>query len=449
MKSTSQILVASGCNAKRNRLLANGPIRRWPALAVIAAMLLAAAGLAVIPTTFAEEGHGERHWVATWGASPSAILTAGFNNQTLRLIVHTSIGGERVRVRLSNALGTQSVTIGAAHIALQSTDASIVPGTDRALTFSGAPSFTIPPNALVLSDPVEFDVPALTNLAVSIYLPGATGPATNHSLGVQTSYVSSTGDFTGTTALPVDHTVTSWFFLSDVEVKADEDVAAIVTLGDSITDGFASTPSANHRWPNFLAVRLLAHHPHHAPAVVDQGISGNRILHDVAGPNALSRFDRDVLAQSGVRFVTVLEGINDIGFPGAIPAFAGEGVTADQIIAGHRQIIARAHARGLRIYGCTLTPFEGTIFPGYFSAAGEAKRQAVNQWIRTSGAYDAVIDFDAATRDPSHPTRFLPAYDSGDHLHPNDAGYQAMANAIDLELFRRGEHGDEDHDEHD
>jgi lysophospholipase L1-like esterase len=177
--------------------------------------------------------------------------------------------------------------------------------------------------------------------------------------------------------------------------------------------------------------------------VVNQGISGNRILHDVDGPNALSRFDRDVLAQSGVKFVTVLESINDIGSPGAIP----EEVTADQIIAGHRQIIGRARARGLRIYGCTLTPFEGTISPGYFSAAGEAKRQAVNEWIRTSGAYDAVIDFDVATRDPSHPTRFLPVYDSGDHLHPNDAGYKAMANGVDLRLFRRGEDGDEDRHE--
>jgi lysophospholipase L1-like esterase len=231
--------------------------------------------------------------------------------------------------------------------------------------------------------------------------------------------------------MPVDHTVASWFYLTDVEVKATRDTLAIVALGDSITDGTASTTDANHRWPNLLAERLAARHL--KLTVVDQGIGGNRILHDVAGPNALARFDRDVLAQSGVGYVTVLLGINDIGRSGT--GQPPQPVSADEIIAGHRQMVMRAHQLGLKIFGCTLTPYEGAA---YFSAEGEDKREAVNKFIRTAGAYDGVIDFDAAVHDPSHPTRFLATYDSGDHLHPNDAGYQAMANAIDLSLFRRG-----------
>lgn len=443
MKSTTQFLVALGRNGKRAMLPAVGPRFRRLSLTVVGAMALAVVGLVAVPVAFADGEHRNRDqdWVGTWGASPVAPLPSnttnpGFTNQTVRLIVHTSIGGDDVRVRLSNAFGTNSLVIGEAHVALRSMGAAIVPGSDRVLTFSGTVSTTIPPGALALSDPVELDVPALGDLAVSIYLPGPTGQATWHSGAHQTNYISPPGDFTAATVMPVDHTVTSWFYLTDVEVKASEGTAAIVTLGDSITDGTNSTTDANHRWPNDLAVRLLAHHL--KLAVVDEGIGGNRILHDLTGPNALARLDRDVLTKSGVRFVTVLEGINDIGFSVAIQPT--QPVSADEIIAGHLQIIARAHERGLKIFGCTLTPFEGAR---YFTPEGEAKREAVNQFIRTSGAYDGVIDFDAATRDPSHLTRFLPAYDSGDHLHPNDAGYQAMANAIDLSLFRRG--GDEDH----
>ena len=379
------------------------------------------------------------HWIGTWATSPEAGTTS-FSNQTLRQIVHVSVGGDDIRIRISNAYGTTGLTIGAVHIARRSTDAQIVPDSDRALTFSGEPSITIPPGALIVSDPVDLNVPALTDLAISIYLPGSTGPATFHSEGKQTSYISSTGDFTGSVTFPVSSTTLSSFFLADVEVRGSDDARAIVTLGDSITDGTASTPDTNHRWPNFLAERLQASHRDQAIGVLDQGISGNRILHDIAGTNALARLDRDVLSQTGVRYVTVLLGINDIGFSG-IPAFMDQAVSADDIIAGHKQIIERAHARGLTIYGCTLTPFEGT-FPGYYTPAGEVKREAVNQWIRTSNAYDAVIDFDKAVQDPSHPTRMLPAYDSGDHLHPNDAGYMAMANAIDLSLFSEDEDGE-------
>jgi lysophospholipase L1-like esterase len=387
---------------------------------------------------YADDDHGPRdqQWVGTWATSPEAGTTS-FNNQTLRLIVHTSIGGNEVRVRLSNTYGTTSLAIGAVHIPLRDTGAQIIPGSDRLLTFSGQASIAIPPGALVASDPVELHVPALGDLAISVYLPGNTGPATSHFEGKQTSYISSTGDFTGMISFPISSTTLQSFFLANVEVKESKHGRAIVTLGDSITDGTASTPDTNHRWPNFLADRLQVREGDEDVGVLDQGISGNRILHDIAGTNALARFDRDVLAQTGVKYVTVLLGINDIGFSG-IPGFTDQAVSANDIIAGLTQLIERAQAKGLKIFGCTLTPFEGT-FPGYYTPAGEVKREAVNAWIRTSGAYDAVIDFDKAVRDPSHPTRISPAYDSGDHLHPNDAGYMAMANAIDLSLFCESE----------
>jgi lysophospholipase L1-like esterase len=381
-------------------------------------------------------------WVATWGTSPVAPLPAnttntGFTNQTVRLIVHTSLGGNEVRVRLSNAFGTDSLAIGAAHVALRSMNAGIASGTDRALTFNASNSVTIPPGALVVSDSVKLDVPALADLAVSLYLPGPTGQATWHAAAFSTNYISKAGDFTGAADLPVDHTVTSWFYLTDVEVKSSKDTLAIVTFGDSITDGTRSTPDTNHRWPNLLAERLAEHHI--KLSVVDEGIAGNRVLHDFVGPNALARFDRDVLAQPGVGYVTVLLGINDIGDIGRLPAVAQPGrgpqpVSADEIIAGHRQMITRAHEHGLKIVGCTLTPFDGAA---YFTPEGETKRQAVNKFIRAGGAYDAVIDFDAVVRDPRQPARFLAMYDSGDHLHPNDAGYKAMADAIDLSLFKK------------
>jgi lysophospholipase L1-like esterase len=360
------------------------------------------------------------------------------DGQTIRQVAHVSIGGERVRVRFSNVFGATSLDISEARVAISSGGSATLLNTDRRLTFGGSPSTTIPPGALVVSDPVELEVPALANVAVSLYFPGPVSATTEHSLAVQTSYISPAGNFAAAGLLPPGtSTTTSWYFLNGIEVEPrSPHPAAIVTLGDSITDGYASTVDANHRWPNFLAARLQERKNTSDLAVVDQGISGNRILHDLVGPNALARLDRDVLAQSGVRWVIVLESINDIGIPGAF-GLSSQEVTAAQIIEGHRQLVERAHARGLAIYGGTLTAFEGTIFPGYFTPAGEAKRQAVNHWIRTSGAYDAVIDFDKATRDPAHPARLLPAYDSGDHLHPNDVGYEAMARAVDLSLFRR------------
>jgi lysophospholipase L1-like esterase len=408
-------------------------------LAGLSALAMTVAAAASGPARAGDFDADAPRWVGTWGASPQLTTgdlfgtAPGFSNQTIRQIVRISVGGGQFRVRLSNEYGAQAVQIGDAHIAISAGGGAIQPGTDRVLTFSGNGSFTIPPGAAVLSDPVKLPATNLASLAVSLYLPQATGPATWHFDGRQTAYIVS-GDATGAADVTAGATKTfSRFFLTGVEAATFEPKSAVVTFGDSITDGTNSTIDADHRWPDFLAARFAASR-NDDTGVVDEGIAGNRLLHDDIGPNALSRLDRDVFATPGVRFMTVLLGINDIGFGGLFPAQA---VSADDIIAAHRQLIARAHARGIRIYGCTLTPFKGAN-PPYFSDAGEAKREAVNAWIRTSGEYDAVIDFEAAVRDPANPLQILPAFDSGDHLHPNDAGYQAMANAIDLRLFKAG-----------
>jgi lysophospholipase L1-like esterase len=353
-----------------------------------------------------------------------------FNNQTLRLIIHTSIGGDRVRVVLSNAFGTAPLVVGAANVALREKDSAIVSKSSRALKFSGSASTSVPSGAIIISDPVDLTLPPTSDLVVDLYVPGdtaASGSAvTMHTGANQTSYVSSTGNYAGAETFPVATTTGSWFVLSRVEVAAPQAAGAIVALGDSITDGTRSTVNTNHRWPDLLAKRLAdAAGPR--MAVLNAGIAGNRVLLDNAGPNALARFDRDVLSQTGVTHVIVMEGINDIGQARANPL-----PSAADLIGAHRQLILRAHARGLKIYGATLTPFEGAA---YFTAEGEAKRSALNDWIRMSQEYDGVIDFDKAVRDPNQPTKFLSNYQSGDNLHPSDAGYQAMADAIDLSLF--------------
>jgi lysophospholipase L1-like esterase len=441
---------------------------------VLAASLLACAGLALsaLPAV-AQPGWNTRQWVATWGIAPAGpplstqVMT--FNDQTMRLIVHTSIGGHQVRIRLSNTFGAAPLRIGEAHIALRQRGAAIVAGSDRVLTFSGERSITIPPGAPVLSDPVELDVPALSDLAISLHLPGSVQATTMHGAAFQTNYLSLPGNFTSAQTFPTDRTITFWPFLTEVDVNAPG-AAAIVALGDSITDGSNTMVDADHRWPDLLALRLQttgepltvvqsAKQPGKQPAkvadkqapgliawsarlgIVNRGIAGNRLLRDpgeqpLFGRAALERFDRDVLATAGVRHLVVLIGINDIGHPGTGTIPLPEEPTSDELIAGYRQLIARAHEKGIAIYGATLTPFEGTIFPGYYTPAKEQLRQAVNHWIRSSEEFDGVIDFDRAVRDPARPSRVLPAYDSGDHLHPNDLGMQALANAIPLQLFR-------------
>jgi lysophospholipase L1-like esterase len=397
-------------------------------------LLLPLFALAQGPASVAAQSRAAEHWVCTWAASPMAGTWADeFQNQTVRMIVHVTLGGNRIRVELSNAFGARSLTIGSEHVAIQQKGDAIEPGSDRPLTFGGSRSVTIPPGALEISDPVALNVAPSSNLVVSIYLPEKMEPATYHQLALHTTYISGPGDFTGAQDMEARWTTTSYYLLSAVDVEADARSSVIVTLGDSITDGFASTVDANRQWPSQLAARLQADPVTADLAVANEGIGGNRILHDVIGPNALERLDRDVLARDGVKYITVLESINDLGWPHQPGAHESQEVTAQQLIAGLQQIIGRAHDHGVKVFGCTLTPYQGA---NYYSDEGEAKRETVNRWIRTSGAFDGVIDFAAAVRDPSNPRRFLPMYDSGDHLHPNDAGYKAMADAIKLSLFR-------------
>jgi lysophospholipase L1-like esterase len=392
-----------------------------------------------------------RHWVGTWTASPSppyttGISSTGFTDQTVREIVHTSVGGRVVRVRLANTFGNGPLTVDDAGIAPSRGGGAIAPRRDRAITFDGVATVTIPRGARVLSDPIRLRVRPDSDVTVSLYLRGATGPTTWHQLGQENTYISTPGDHVDdASAGAFPTTVTSFFFLDGLDVARPRSLGAVVTLGDSITDGYNSTVGANHRYPNFLARRLLAQPPRRREAVLNAGISGNRVLNDseCCGINALARFDRDVLGQHGVRDVILLEGINDIGFSQLTdPTTAPHtNVSAAQIIFGYEQLILEAHLHGLRIFGATLTPFEGA---DYADAAGEAKREAVNDWIRHRSGFDGVIDFDRVTRDPAHPTRFLPAYDSGDHLHPNDAGYAAMGAAVRLGCLGRDRRDDDD-----
>lgn len=400
-----------------------------------AAALLAFAAVVFAPALTATERRGDGAWVGTWNASPQpAGAPLQISGQTIRQIVHTSLGGRRVRVRLSNAYGQSPLVIGSAHVAISDNGSAIVAGSDRILTFNGSATIAVPAGALIVSDPVALDVPALGNLAVSVYLPETMMATTQNWESLQTTYISGPGNFAGALSV-VGSTTQSYYFLTGVEVRGAGRAGAVVTLGDSVTVGFGSTPDTNHRWPNLLAERLQSNPGTARLAVVNAGVVGNRVLHDFVGTSALARLDRDVLVQSGARYLIVLQGNADILIPALIGNLVEE-VTADEIIQGHRQIIDRAHALGLRVYGGTLNPVEGYPFPGLWSATLEAKRQAVNRWIRTGRAYDAVIDFDRVLRDPSQPARLLPAYDSGDHVHPNDFGYQAMADAIDLSLFR-------------
>jgi lysophospholipase L1-like esterase len=423
----------------------NRSLRRAACVVVFSATL--ASGLCV-----SSQAHAQRadagDWIGTWAASPQPVWGADFfapvgiprslRDQTVRQVARASIGGSRLRVVFSNEYGSGPLIIGAAHIALAGEGSAVVPGSDRALSFGGHASATVPPGAPIVSDPVDLAVAPLGSVSVSLFLPEITPTTTWHNDGVQTAYISEEGNHAADPDFKAEQTTKSRIFLSEVVVDAAPDKRAVVTFGDSITDGAQSTPDANHRWPDFLAERLEKAGAH--VAVVNEGISGARVLRDRMGDNALARFDRDVLSQPHADTLVLMMGINDIGWPDTMLVPKGEPApTPDEIIAGYEQLIARAHAHHMRILGATLTPFEDTFHGkplfGYYSEAKEAKRQAVNQWIRTSGAFDGVIDFDAATRDPNNQRHIRAEFDSGDHLHPQDTGYKAMADSVDLGLL--------------
>ncbi len=388
-------------------------------------------------------------WVQTWGASPLPPTpafgpfpaTPSFNHQTVRQIVRVSAGGERIRIRFTNEYGTRPLVIGAARVALADAKGNVLPASARPVLFSGQASVSIPPAAPFLSDPIDLPVAALGSISISIYLPEETGQCTCHQTGLQNAFVSARGDFTEKSFQP-EETLQVRAFISGVEVDTRRAPRAIVVLGDSISDGIGSTVDANHRWPDLLADRLNGRGGN-AWAVVNMGISGNRVLADGAGQSALARFDRDVLATAGAKAVIVFEGVNDLGISyGHATGPMGERfkemappqkVTRDAMVAGYRQLIARAHAHGLKIIGATITPYGGAM---YYSPEGEQVRQAINTWIRSGHEFDGVIDFDAVMRDQSAPTRIKEGLHMGDFLHGSDAGYAAMSAAIDLALLK-------------
>ena len=410
----------------------------------VMAIVLASLLVSPIPAAHAADT-GE--WIGTWTASPQPVWDADFPiptgfprtlwNQTIRQIAAVSIGGRHVRVVLSNEYGTRPLVVGAAHVALSDKGAAIEAGSDRTLTFGGHASITIPPGAPAISDPVDLTVAPFGSLAVSLFLPEVTPTTTMHWEGVQTAYIAA-GNKVSDADVKADSTTVSRLFLSEILVDEAPGARAIVTFGDSITDGNGSTVDANHRWPDLLA-RRLANAGGAPVAVLNEGISGAKVLSDRMGTNALARFDRDVLAQPHADTVVVMMGINDIGWPGCALAPRDTIPTADEVIDGYRQLIARAHTHNMRIVGATLTPFadsfKGSPFEGYYTADKEKVRVAVNTWIRSSGAFDGVIDFDEVVKDPNRPTYILAAYDKGDHLHPQDDGYKAMAESIDLALL--------------
>lgn len=399
--------------------------------------------LVVVALVLCHPGVAADHWVASWGtaqqlmkperAIPSAQTPpARIERQTVRMVARPTIAGSQVRIALSNSFGHGPVRIDAAQLAPAGANGSILPGSGRPLTFGGRTWVVLPPGARISSDPVAFDVRAQSDLSVSLYVEADSGPTTSHPIGLRGAWMAP-GNQVMAEKLEGATQFRSYLWLDGIDVNASPRAAAIIAFGDSITDGFSTTPDADTPWPSILARRLGAQRGMAARSVINMGISGNRVLREGAGSSGLARFDRDVLSRPGARWVLLLLGINDIGFS-AIPGLpASEKATAEDIIAGHQMLISRARLHGLSVIGATLTPFEGV---NTYTAAGEQMRQQVNQWIRSSGSFDAVIDFDLATRDPDRPTRLRPEFDSGDHIHPNDAGNRAMAEAVDLKLFR-------------
>lgn len=405
-------------------------------------LLLAALIALGLPLAQADDGH----WQATWSASPQRTwskevplplgVPTQIGNQTLRQSVKVSLGGQRVRIALSNAYGSQPVAIGGAAVALAA-PAGRLGGPSHRLTFAGQPTAYIAPGAELLSDPLDLAVPALGELAVSIYLPQPTAIETFHWDGKQRVH-GGPGEQLDAALLPVEGTMEARLFLADVLVENPEPRPVVAVLGDSITDGRGASLDGNQRWPDLLAQRLASR----GVGVINAGISGGRLLSDGMGQSALVRFQRDALGKPGVRAAIVLLGINDISWPGSTFAPNNPLVQYQDLVAGYRQLIAQAHVRGVRIVGATILPFEralsGSPIENYHAANKEALRQRVNQWIRQSGEFDAVVDLDAHLRDPAHPLRLLPAYDSGDHLHPGDAGNRAMAESVDIEALLKG-----------
>lgn len=404
--------------------------------AVVLAVLLATP-MTAAPAT-AHPGHPGRQWTATWATANIAAApdpfggvnwADGFENQSLRQVVRISRGGSEVRVRLSNVYGTGPLRLTGATIGRAADGASIVPGSLRPVLFAGKRSTVVPAGRQVASDAVRLRVAPLERLTVTFYFAKRTGPATFHPFALATSYRAAGNRLRDGSAGSYTETSQSWYYLSGIDVSGRHG-GAVVAFGDSITDGSFSTPDANNRYPDELAERLVA--AHCDKGVVNAGIGGNRVLTDSPGfgDRAIARFGRDALGQPGVRTVIVLEGINDIGL-GVGPE--SKAVTAEELIAGHRKLIRAAHARGVTMVGATILPFAGVTYPGYYTEDGEKVRDAVNQWIRTSGEYDEVADFDRALADPADPDRLNPAYDGGDGLHPNDAGMRVMAETIDLD----------------
>jgi lysophospholipase L1-like esterase len=418
------------------------------------------ADLSSIASGVASSADADQHakqWIGTWATAAQPFLPKSletYRNQSLRLIVHASAGGTKVRIKISNTYGDGPLLIGGAHIARRTAGAEIDPRSDRTLKFHGKSSTMVAAGSMVVSDPVELNVPALSDLAVSLFFPQHTEAKTSHSMAKQTSYVSpELGDSTAVVKFPVAKAIHYWPFLTGVDVEASPGAAAIVAFGSSLTDGDGTTADTNGRWPDVLAVRLQKDAGGKAEmGVLNEGIIGNRLLYDSPkgadnpfgaglGQAGLVRFERDVLAQAGVKYVIVGLGINDILFPAFPFTPPREKVSVEDIVSGYRQLIAQGHRKRIRVIGTTNPPFENSAFEGlvaaFYSSEREAVRQKVNDWVRSSGEFDGVVDLDAVLRDPSHPTQLLAAYDSGDHLHPNNAGCIAEGNAIPLVLFKR------------